>query len=251
MGMDVTAVATEHGKWSPRVRARIAGLLYVLVIAGGIFAELGVRGRLVVTGDAAATAQNIAAHAMLYRLGFAVEVFYLLCNVPLSLVLYDLFGFIDRRTAVLMLFFSFVGTAIEGVSLLAHYAPLVILGKTSYLAAYTPSQLQAAAYLSLRLFESGFAIALTFFGFFCIALGSLIVRSTFFPRVIGWVLALQGSLYLVNSFAGFISPAAGARVFPLLAASSLGGEISFALWLLVVGLDLPRWRRQATLMATA
>lgn len=244
MSTDMDADGAEQG-WSPRRRARIAGLLYVLVIVGGIFAEIGVRGRLVVAGDAAATAQNIAGHELLYRLGFAVEVCYLLCNVPLSLLLYDLFGFIHRRVAILMLFFSFVGTAIEGVSLLAHYAPLAILGKASYLAAYTPAQRQAAAYLSLRLFESGFAIALAFFGFFCIALGSLIARSTFFPRVIGWTLALQGTLYLVNSFAGFISPAAGARVFPLLAASSLGGEIAFALWLLLVGLDASRWHRQA------
>jgi hypothetical protein len=251
MGTDASAVGEEGGGWSPRARARMAGLLYLIVIIGGIFAEIGVRGRLVVAGDAAATAQNIGAHTLLYRVGFAVEVFYLLCNVPLSLLLYDLFGFIHRRAAVLMLVFSFVGTAIEGVSLLAHYAPLVILGKASYLAAYTPAQLQAAAYLSLRLFESGFAIALAFFGFFCVALGSLIARSTFFPRVIGGLLALQGALYLVNSFAGFISPAAGARVFPFLAASSLGGEISFCLWLLVVGVDSPRRQRQLTHLVAA
>jgi hypothetical protein len=251
MGTDASAVWGQGREWSPRARARMAGLLYLIVIIGGIFAEIGVRGRLVVAGDAVATAQNIGAHTLLYRVGFAVEVLYLLCNVPLSLLLYDLFGFIHRRTGVLMLVFSFVGTAIEGVSLLAHYAPLVILGKASYLAAYSSAQLQAAAYLSLRLFESGFAIALAFFGFFCIALGSLIVRSAFFPRVIGWLLGLQGALYLVNSFAGFISPTAGARVFPFLAASSLGGEIAFCLWLLVVGLNVPRWREQALPMVAA
>jgi len=236
---------------SPTRKARFAGMLYLIVIVGGIFAEIGVRARLVVTGDAAATAQNIVSHAMLYRVGFAVEVFYLLCNVPINLLLYDLFGFIHRRAALLMLAFSFVGTAIEGVSLLAHYAPLVILGKATYLAAFTPQQLQAAAYSSLRLFEGGFAIALAFFGFFCITLGSLIARSTFFPRVIGWLLALQGSLYLINSFASFISPAAGARIFPFLAASSLGGEISFCLWLLVMGVNAPRWRAQVSSMVTA
>jgi hypothetical protein len=251
MDMDVSADVGEREGWSPRGKARVAGLLYLIVIVGGIFAELGVRGRLVVSGDPAATAQNIVAHALLYRVGFAVELFYLLCNVPITLLLYELFGFIHRRTAALMVFFSFVGTAIEGVSLLAHYAPLVILGKASYLAAFTPAQLEAAAYLSLRLFESGFALALAFFGFFCIALGSLIARSIFFPRVIGWLLALQGSLYLVNSFAGFISPAAGARIFPFLAASALGGEISFCLWLLVVGLNVPRWREQAPPLVTA
>jgi hypothetical protein len=241
----------ESAEGSPARKARIAGMLYLIVIVGGIFAEIGVRARLVVIGDAAATAQNILSHAMLYRVGFAVEVFYLLCNVPINLLLYDLFGFIHRRTALLMLAFSFVGTAIEGVSLLAHYAPLVILGKATYLAAFTPPQLHAAAYASLRLFEGGFAIALAFFGFFCITLGSLIARSTFFPRIIGWLLALQGSLYLIDSFASFISPAAGARVFPFLAASSLGGEISFCLWLLVMGVDAARWRAQLSAMVPA
>jgi hypothetical protein len=241
----------ENVDGSPTRTARIVGALYLIVIVGGIFAEMGVRARLVVTGDAAATAQNILSHSLLYRLGFAVEVFYLLCNVPINLLLYDLFGFIHRRTALLMVCFSFVGTAIEGVSLLAHYAPLVILGKASYLAAFSPAQLDAAAYVSLRLFEGGFSIALAFFGFFCIALGSLIARSTFFPRIIGWLLALQGSLYLINSFAWFISPAAGARVFPFLAASSLGGEIAFCLGLLVMGVNAPRWRAQVSAMVAA
>src|SRR4051794_3450732 len=123
MGTGVDRLYETEGGWSPKRKARVAGLLYLIVIVGGMFAELGVRGRLVVTGDAAATAQNIVAHDLLYRLGFAVEVFYLLCNVPLTLLLYDLFGFIHRRTATLLLVFSMVGTAIEGVSLLAHYSP--------------------------------------------------------------------------------------------------------------------------------
>ena len=245
--MDASAIAVSRpmNEPSPRTRARLAGVLYLIVIVGGIFAEMGVRGRLIVHGDAALTAHNIMQHELLYRMGFAVEAFYLLCNVPINLLLYDLFSIVHRRTAVLMLFFSFVGTAIEGLSLLAHLAPVVLLGKGPYLGAFTEAQLQSAAYLSLTLFEHGFAIALTFFGFFCIALGSLIFRSTFFPRVIGAVLTLQGALYLVNSFASFISPAAGAKVFPFLAASAAGGEVSFCLWLLVVGLNVDRWNEQA------
>lgn len=245
MDTSTIAVARPPVSLAPRTTARIAGVLYLIIIVGGIFAELGVRGRLIVHGDAAATAHNIAAHELLYRLGFAVEVFYLLCNVPINLLLYDLFGIVHRRTALLMVLFSFVDTAIEGVSLLAHLAPVVLLGKGPYLGAFTEAQLQSVAYLSLTLFEHGFAIALTFFGCFCIALGSLILRSTFFPRVIGGILAVQGALYLINSFATFISPAAGAKVFPFLAASAAGGEISFCLWLLVVGVNEVRWKEQA------
>lgn len=72
--MSTMAVAGRVAEVSPRVKARIAGLLYLIIIVGGIFAQIGVRDRLVVNGDAAATAQNIVAHVLLYRLGFTVEV---------------------------------------------------------------------------------------------------------------------------------------------------------------------------------
>ena len=233
----------RYGDISPKVRARIAGFLYLIVVIGGIFAEVLVRGRLVVAGDAAATAHNIAAHELLYRMGFAAELFYCLCNVPLALVLYDLFRIVNKPVAVMALAFGVVGTAVGGINLLADFAPLFLLGKSTYLVAFTEAQLQAATYLSLRFYETGFAISLTFFGFFCIAQAYLIVRSTFFPRVIGGLLALEGALYLVNSFATFIVPAIGAKIFPFLAVSGLG-EVSFALWLLIVGVNAKRWREQ-------
>lgn len=237
-------VYRTHMTLTSRTKARIAGLLYLIVIVGGIFAEIGVRARLVVHGDAAATAHNIQTHELLYRLGFAVEMFCLLCNVPITLILYQLFGVVDRTVALLVVFFSLIGTAVEGVSLVAHFAPVVLLGKNTYLNGFTAEQLQGAAYMSLQLFENGWEIALAFFGFFCLSLGYLIIRSTFFPRVIGGILALQGLLYLTNSFANFISDVAGARVFPFLALSGLG-EISFCLWLMVVGLNARRWDEQA------
>ncbi len=233
---------------TPKFKARIAGFLYLIVIVGGIFAEIGVRGRLVVSGDPAATALNIVAHELLYRLGFAVEVFYILCNVPLTFLLYDLFKIVNRKLAVVAALFGAIGTAVEGVSLLAHYAPLVFLGKASYLGAFTTAQLEAAAYMSLRMFEYGFMIALAFFGCFCFTQAYLIFRSTFFPRVIGGLLAIEGALYLTNSFAHFIAPAVGDRLFPLLAVSGIA-EVSFCLWLLLVGVNEQRWKEQAALFA--
>ena len=234
---------------SPRLKARIAGLLYLIVIAGGIFAELFVRGRLVVPGDAAATAHNIVTREMLFRLGFATEVFYCSCNVPLILIFYDLFKVVNRSAALLVVFFSLVGTAIESVSLLGHFAPLILLGTRHYLSAFPVEQLQALAYLSLRLFEDGFAIALVFFGFYCLSFGYLIVRSTFFPRIIGVLLAIEGLCYLINSFANFLAPEFAAHFFPFLMASAVG-EVSLCLWLLVAGINVQRWKEQASAAAS-
>jgi len=236
-------MSTMSPETSPRVKARVAGFLYLIIIAGGLFAQIFVRDRLVVTGDAAATAQNIIAHALRYRLGFSVEVFYLLCNIPLTFLLYDLFKAVNRKLALVAGLFAFVGTAIEGVALLAHYAPLVLLGKSTMLAAFTTEQLQTAAYVSIRMFDYGFMIALSFFGCFCVMMGYLIWRSTFFPRVVGVLLWVQGVAYLTNSFAHFIAPAVGAKVFPFLLVSGIA-EVSFCLTLLIAAVNVPRWQAQ-------
>jgi hypothetical protein len=229
----------------PQLYARIAGGLYLIVIVGGIFAEIFVRGRLVVHGDAAATAHNIQAHELLYRLGFAVEVFYLACNVPLTIIFYGLFKVVNKNVALLEAIFGLVSTAIEGVSLLAHFAPLVLFGGGHYLSAFTTEQLQAAAYSSIELFEAGFAISLVFFGFDCLAMVYLIVRSTFFPRLIGVLLAIEGAGYLINSFALFLAPALQKRIFPYFAATAIA-EVALCLWLLVMGVNVQRWKEQAS-----
>jgi hypothetical protein len=223
---------------SIKTTARIAGLLYLVVIAGGLFAELAVRGRLIVHGDATATAVNILAHQQLYRWGFAVELFYCACNVPITLQFYKLFRIVDRDLTLLVVFFSLVGTAVEAVSLLAHIAPLVLLNS---------GQNQRWAYLALQLFDYGFNIALVFFGFYCVAMGRMIVRSGFLPKIIGWLLAFQGCCYLISSFSKLIAPAFVTTFFPVLMVSGLG-EISFCLWLLVMGVDETKWNlKQSTI----
>ena len=238
-------VITDRGMYArPQLYARIAGSLYLIVIVGGIFAEIFVRGRLVVQGDAAATAHNIQAHELLYRLGFVAEVFYCVCNVPLILILYNLFKVVNKNLALMMVFFAFVTDAIEGVSLLAHFAPLLLLGGGHYLSAFTAAQLQAAAYVSVQLFEHGFAICLVFFGFDCLTMADLIVHSKFFPRLIGVLLAIEGLGYLINSFSLFLAPALQARIFPYFSATAIA-EVALCLWLLVMGVDVQRWKEQA------
>jgi hypothetical protein len=229
---------------SPQVYARAAGLLYLIVIVAGIFAEIFVRERLIIAGDAAATTHNIVTHQLLYRWGFVAELIACVCNMPLAVIFYHLFNRVNRNLALLVVFFTLVGTAIESVSLLNHFEPLILLRGGPSLTALKAEQLQALVYTSLQLFEYGFSIALVFFGFYCLAIGYLIFRSTFLPRVIGVMLAIEGLGYLVNSFANFLAPEFAARFLPYLMASGLA-EISFCLWLLVMGVNVTNWNRQA------
>jgi hypothetical protein len=241
--MSTYAIDRRSPEASIQLKARIAGGLYLIVIVGGIFAELIVRGRLVVHGDAAATARNILAHEFLYRSGFAVELFYLLCNVPLIVIFYELFKVVNKNVALLDAIAALASTAIEGVSLLAHYAPLIIL-KGDHLAAFSVEQRQAMAYASLDFFEYGFAICLAFFSISCFAMGYLIYKSRLIPRIIGVLLVIEGGLYFLNSYSMFLAPSFAPRVFPFLAASAIA-EVSLCLWLLVMGINVRRWNEWA------
>ena len=196
------------------------------------------RARVTVPGDAAATAQNILAHEGLYRLGFAAGIGVLFCALPVLVLLYDFLKVVDRSLALLAAFVNLAAIAIQAGALLGHFAPLVLLSGRSYLSAFEPAQLQAMAYVSLRLQSVGYDIALAFFGGFCVLTGILIFRSTFLPRAIGVLMAVAGLCYLTNSFAGFLAPAFRSSLLPWVLVPCLVGEGSLALWLLVKGVEV-------------
>ncbi len=230
---------------SPQTYARIAGLLYLIIITGGIFAEVFVRERLVVSGDAAATAGNILAHELLYRLGFVAGIVVCVCNLPLVLIFHDFFKLVNRSLSFLMVFFMLVATAIESVNLLNHFAPLILLGRSRYLTVFNAEQLQAFAYMSLRLQAVGYNISLAVFGVYCLVTGYLIFRLTFLPRILGVLLAIAGLCYLTNSFAYFISPELAGHLFPYILVPCFVAELALCLWLLVIGVNVPNWREKA------
>ena len=112
---------------SPRQLARIAGALYLLNIVAGFIAIGLVPAILFVEGDVAATLRNIQANELLYRLSLAAHMIPILCNVPLVVILYDLLKGVNKRLALMMVFYSIVGTAVESANLLHQFTPLVLL----------------------------------------------------------------------------------------------------------------------------
>ena len=235
---------------SLRLRARIAGAFYLLTIITGVFAELFVRGAVVVRDDAAATATNILAHEPLYRLGLAADLIMLVCYIAVTLLFYDLFKPVGRRLSLLAAFFSLVGIAVLAINSLNHLAPLVFLGGAQYLSAFETSQLQALALASLRMHARGYLISGVFFGIYMLLLGHLIFSSGFLPRILGALMAAGGLCFLTNSFVVFLSPELAARLPDI---GMLGGvaELALSLWLIAMGVNAPKWEERGAARQTS
>jgi hypothetical protein len=232
---------TERTKKSSlSLMARIAGTLYLLTMLTGIFAEGFVSGRLVVSGDAAATAANILAHKGLFQLGFAVYLIEMACQTAMTALFYRLLKPAGRSVSLVAAYLGLTGCVIKTLSRLFFITPLFILGGAHYLSVFSTQQLQALALLFLKVNDHGAGIALVFFGFYAILTGYLMIRSTFLPRILG-VLSVLGGL----GWLSFLYPPLGYRLFPYIAAFGLLGALSLIVWLLVKGVNEQRWKEQA------
>lgn len=231
----------ERHETSPQVYARICGALYLYIGVAGLFAEIFVRSKLIVPGDAAATAANITANELLFRVGFSGELLHLTFDVMVAALLYVLLRPVDRTIALMAAFFRLTSDVILAVASISHFAALRLLAGADYLATFQPEQLQTLALLALKLHGDGYSICLAFFGFACLALGHLIYKSTFLPKTIGVLMAIAGACYLLNSFVGFLAPAIAGKLFLVVFAPILIAEMTLALWLLVKGVDVAKW----------
>ncbi len=217
--------------------ARIAGLLYLIVIATGLFAEVFVRQALKVSGDAMATANNLQTSEMLFRLGLVADLVNFICGLPVVLIVYFLFKRVNKFLLQLALIFVVIQTAIIAVNLLNQSSTLLILSKNAYLNTFQPNQLATLSLLSLNIQGVGYAIGLVFFGVYCLLVGYVVYKSKMVPKFLGILYIISGIGYLINSFTMLLSKGFMNPVFEYLAIPIFIGELSFTLWLLIKGVD--------------
>jgi len=229
---------------SPQLYARLAGVLYLINIACGIFGELVVRGHLVVPGDAATTAHNILAHELLFRWGILGDLIMHLTDVPMAVLFYVLLKPVNKDLSLLAMLLGMLQTAILCANKLNLITVLLLLGASPSLKAFTPSQLASLASLSLELHEYGFAVGLVFFGVSCLVTGYLLIRSGYFPRTIGALQIIAGVSYLINSVTLLLAPALAAKMFPAIVVPAFLGELATCLWLLVKGVNVTQWNER-------
>jgi len=225
---------------SPRFKARMAGVfqfLEGLTSAGG---QVVILGSLVVEGSAATTATNILAHQQLFWLGFASSLMGVAFHLAWAFLFYELLKPVNRSISFLALCVILVGCAMQALTSLLYLAPLLVLQGGSALSAFTPQQLQDLSLVFLKLNARAYDIYLVFFGLWCVLIGFLIFRSTFLPRILGVLLAIDGLGWML-----YLLPPLAQQLFPLIAVAAGLAEFPLEIWLIVMGVNNERWKQQA------
>ena len=219
---------------SARNPGRFVGLLYVLISIPGVFALLYVPSKLIVHGNATATANNIAASQTLFRAGIAAQLISQILFMWVALALYDLLKGVNQRHAALMLTLLVVSIPIALLNELNAVAALILVRGTDFLSIFEKPQRDALAMLFLNLHSHGFAIAEIFWGLWLVPLGLLVYRSGFIPRILGLLLIANCFTYLANSFTYLLLPQYERIVDRWMKPLSFG-ELLFMFWLLIMG----------------
>jgi hypothetical protein len=222
-------------------RNRLARSIAVAWLLMGLTsASLGagwLRRLFMVANDPAATARNVVQRETLYRTVVAGDLVSLTLYLAMGLLAYELLGQIGRSTARTMLALVMVGAAVGFASDLLLLAPLTLLRGSTF-GDLSPAQLQELAFVCLRVRTSGFTILTWFLGLWLVPFGLLLARSSYAPRVIGFLLAFAGGAHAAYALVAIALPAAAPAVFSFVTGpSGLIGELPALLWLLIRGTD--------------
>lgn len=227
---------------NPSTQARIAALLYLVVVATSVFALITVSG-MSVRGDAGATAANIAAGEQMFRLAIAANLIAAVAYTAVVAMFYALFKPVNRTLSLVAGFIGLAGCASSAAFMLNQLEVLTFVGEG--LAGFSAEQNQTLARQGLRLGGQGNSLSLVFFGFYCLCLGSLVLGARFMPRWIGVLLLIAGTGWLIGNLGALIAPGVFGGLTRILIPVSGLGELLFALWLLAMGVNNAKWNEQA------
>jgi hypothetical protein len=233
---------TQTPPWPPRTYdepkrvARIAGVLYLLVIIAPV--AMAVRSGIIVPGDAAATARNLVVRQSAFRLSVLIDLLGILCYLGVTGLLYFLLRPAGRALAISAMLFSLTGCVVSVIGLVTLAGPLAALMPGAH---PLPPEIALLPLLWRNFF---FQAAMTMFGIYCVLTGLLIWRARFMPRIIGPLMMLSGACYLVYCALALLAPDVASRLFPTILLPGIIGEGALTVWLLWRGVDPEQWRLQ-------
>lgn len=212
--------------------ARIAGLLFLLMVVTGLFAELFFRQK-VLTTDAAATAANLLQNMFLARAGVVSDIVMALSYLLTAVALYRLLRTVNEDQARLMVLFAAAGSVILLMSFVGEYMPIVMVGTKS--GAFTAAQLNEMAFFSFSAYQNGYMVGQVFFALWVLPLGLLIIRSKFIPKAFGILFLIEAVCGLLSVGVYFLFDSAQAS--NLLLMPGTVAEFAFLFWLLIRGIN--------------
>jgi hypothetical protein len=229
-GMTLRTIEPEQ-----HAAAKVVGWIYLIAMATSMFAELYLRGPLIVRGDAMQTALNIAASEGLFRLSSVIHLLTFASDAIMAVALFVILKRVNRNLALLAAFWRLADCAILAVILVSDFTVLRLLGNAEYLKAFDPAQLQALARLLIGVQAAGFQIGFVFLGLGSTLFSYLWLKSGYIPRVIaGWGI-FASSVLALGTLAIMLFPALGIVGLSYMAPMFFF-EVGLGLWLLIKGL---------------
>ena len=228
---------------STKRKARIAGLLYLLLALPGVFSLIYVPSTLIVFGDATATADNITSSELLFRTGILSGLISNVIFVFLVLALYRLLKETSRKQAMLMVTLVVISVATGFANTINQLGALIALSGADFLSVFEKPELDAIAYLFIRLNSWGIQIIQIFWGLWLFPFGLLVYRSGFIPKILGVLLMIAGFGYLLGSFMFQILPQYDDALSTFIMVLEMG-ELPIIFWLLIVGAKAQSEERQ-------
>lgn len=217
------------------IKARVAGLLYLLMGVTAAFGLMIIPSKIIVPDDAAATASRILQSEGLFRLAIFSNLICQASFVFLVLALKDLFRGIDRKQSQLMVGLVYVSIPIAFINTINLIAALMVISGNSYLSAFSTEQLNSMMMLFLNLFKQGTYAVEIFWGLWLLPFGLLIYKSGFLPKILGILLIIACVGYLAESMTSVLTPNYRESVSIFTSISGSVGEISVLLWMIVFG----------------
>jgi hypothetical protein len=221
--------------------ARLAGLLYLIAMATGLFAEFYVRfpSTLIVSGDAAKTASNIMANERLYRIGIANNIITFAIDVVLIWTLYVLLRPINRNLALLAVFFRLVETTIAYVAIINYFVAMQFVSDADHLKAFDSNQLQALSIMHYT-YALTFIVVAIFLGLGSTVFNYLLFKSGYIPKALAAWGIFSSLLLLISQFAIVIFPEVEKTIIPACYGPIVIDEIALGFWLLIKGANIPK-----------
>ncbi len=222
--------------------SKASGALYLIIAVCGGFGFFGGYESLIISGNANATAQNILESVFLFRLGAVADSIVFLLEIILTVLLYRIFKPVNKTYSAIAAYARLAMTTMIGMNILNKLIVLHLMSGADYLLVFNQDQINALVLLFLNAYSYVSLIWGIFFSLHLLVIGYLIIKSTFFPKVLGFLFYFASAGYFIDSVGYIILPQYG-DIYTWIVLSTIPAELSFALWLAIKGINVDSWNK--------